>query len=104
MNKEPSQRLVSSAPVGDTPSMFGHGLSKGSDIDGNYYPDLAVGAPNAESVFVFRAYPVGQIEASITPTRNSIGTADTLLGLRACWRLETKHAFEHSKSKWESLS
>lgn len=97
----PSQRLISSPPASniDGSSMFGHGLSRGSDIDGNNYLDLAVGAPNEESVFVFRAYPVGQIEASITPNRNSLGTSDTSLELNACWRLATKHPFEHAQSK-----
>lgn len=98
----PSQRLASSIPAtdSDTLVMFGHGLSRGADIDGNNYLDLAVGAPNADSVYVFRSYPVGQIEASITPNRNSLGTSDTSLELTACWRLATKHPFEHAPSNF----
>lgn len=97
----PSQRLVPSTAPEDTStsSMFGHGLSKGSDIDDNNYLDLAVGAPNADSVFVYRAYPVGKIEASITPNRNSLSTSDSSLELTACWRLVTKHPFEHAQSE-----
>lgn len=98
----PSQRLVPSTTptIPAASSMFGHGLSRGSDIDGNHFLDLAVGAPNADAVFVFRAYPVGQIEASITPNKNSLSTSDTSLELTACWRLVTKHPFEHAPSKF----
>lgn len=52
---KPSQRLV--APINQMTqpggmNMFGHSISKGVDIDGNKYLDLAIGAPNAESVII----------------------------------------------------
>ncbi|CAG7785605.1 unnamed protein product, partial [Allacma fusca] len=48
---------------------FGMGLSPGADIDGNLYPDLAVGCYMSEQVVVYRTIPVvtttAQIKADI---------------------------------------
>lgn len=74
--------------------MFGHGLSKGADIDGNHYLDLAVGAPNAESVFVYRAYPIVRINATISPQNQEIKTTDRSFKLNACWSMETMHSLD----------
>lgn len=96
MSSKPSQRL--SAPLSTDlsnpitmQSMFGHGLSKGADIDGNNYLDLAVGAPNAETVYVYKAYPVIRINATITPHSQEIKTTDRSFKFSACWSMETVH-------------
>ncbi|KAL5285907.1 ITGA9 family protein [Megaselia abdita] len=39
-------------------NMFGHGISQGSDIDQNGFNDVAIGSPNSEAVFLYKAYPV----------------------------------------------
>lgn len=39
-------------------NMFGHGISQGSDIDLNGFNDVAIGAPNSETVFIYKSYPV----------------------------------------------
>uniref|UniRef100_W8C0U6 Integrin alpha-PS4 n=1 Tax=Ceratitis capitata TaxID=7213 RepID=W8C0U6_CERCA len=45
--------------------MFGLGLSKSLDLYGNDQNCLAIGAPNADTVFLYRSYPVVKINASI---------------------------------------
>ncbi|XP_053674657.1 integrin alpha-PS3-like [Anopheles nili] len=85
----PSQRLVpsmvGSSPPTYTPRMFGHALSRGVDIDGNGYPDLAVGAPNEESVYVFRAYPIVHVEARINASKRELPAEDAALKIGLCW-------------------
>lgn len=77
-------------------NMFGHGLSKGADIDGNHYLDLAIGAPNAEAVYVYKAYPVIRINATITPHSQEIKTTDRSFKFSACWTMETMHPLDFS--------
>lgn len=88
LHETPSQRL-SAAPttIGSLlpPPMFGHGLGKGADMDGNRYPDLAVGAPGADAVYVYRAYPVANVRATIRPLSSEIAITDKTMDFRACW-------------------
>uniref|UniRef100_T1P9U3 Integrin alpha n=1 Tax=Musca domestica TaxID=7370 RepID=T1P9U3_MUSDO len=69
--------------------MFGHGLSKGSDIDGNGFNDFAIGAPNAETVFVYRSYPVVSIKASISSATREIKPEQTSFRVKVCYSIIT---------------
>ncbi|NXF12773.1 ITA2B protein, partial [Smithornis capensis] len=51
----PTQRLDSPFPG---PAAFGFALRGGTDLDGNGYPDLLVGAYGADRVAVYRGQPV----------------------------------------------
>lgn len=44
---------------------FGWSLAAGEDLDGNEYPDLAVGAYDSNKVAVFRTRPVVQVKSEI---------------------------------------
>lgn len=79
--------------------MFGHGLSKGTDIDQNRYLDFAVGAPNAEAVYVYKAYPVVKVIASVIPQSQELKTTDTKFDVRVCWQLESKFDIQIQSSK-----
>uniref|UniRef100_A0A6I8SQQ5 Integrin subunit alpha 2b n=1 Tax=Xenopus tropicalis TaxID=8364 RepID=A0A6I8SQQ5_XENTR len=59
---QPSQILESPLPP---PTQFGFALRGGTDIDNNGYPDLLVGAFEADKVFIFRAQPVVVLQASL---------------------------------------
>ncbi|TSL89894.1 Integrin alpha-6 [Bagarius yarrelli] len=50
---------------------FGYSLAGNMDIDGNGYPDLAVGSLS-DSVLIYRAKPVISIEKSLTLTPNEM--------------------------------
>lgn len=145
-----SQRLV--APRNDltepfTVHMFGHGLSRGVDVDGNnfngknrsilykflvhpqntsnwfnlLYVDLAIGAPNAERVYVYKSYPVVRLNVSVTPISKELKTTDSSMKLVACWSYSSPHPIDfpignlyawwhyylslsHIKSKFHSLT
>uniref|UniRef100_A0A182N9J2 Integrin alpha second immunoglobulin-like domain-containing protein n=1 Tax=Anopheles dirus TaxID=7168 RepID=A0A182N9J2_9DIPT len=88
----PSQRLVpfpaQSIVPPKQPHMFGHALSRGVDIDGNGFNDLAVGAPNGEAVYVFRAYPTVWIEARINSTKHVLPADGGSLDIALCWSTE----------------
>lgn len=69
--------------------MFGHGLSKGADVDGNNYLDIAVGAPEAEAVYIYKSYPVIRVNATISPFSQKIQTTDRSLKFDVCWLHES---------------
>lgn len=85
---KPSQRLsaaLADVNVARQPMMFGHGLAKGADMDANRYPDLAIGAPGIDAVYVYRAYPVANVRAYIQPLSSEIDINDRTMDFRACW-------------------
>uniref|UniRef100_A0A4W4EKC4 Integrin alpha-2 domain-containing protein n=1 Tax=Electrophorus electricus TaxID=8005 RepID=A0A4W4EKC4_ELEEL len=59
-----SQRITGSV-LGNSLRMFGQSVSGGVDVDGNGYPDVAVGAYLSDSVIVLRTRPVVMVEASL---------------------------------------
>ncbi|XP_076250512.1 integrin subunit alpha inflated isoform X1 [Rhynchophorus ferrugineus] len=65
-------------------STFGFSVAGGLDMDGNDYPDMAVGAYLSNSAFFFRARPVVRVEAFVRfRTRNKqidIKTKDCKIG------------------------
>lgn len=75
--------------------MFGHGLSKGVDVDFNTYNDFAVGAPNAEMVYLYRAYPVVKVISSISAKRE-ITTTQSSIEINACYGINTTSS-KHEK-------
>ncbi|XP_056610488.1 integrin alpha-4 isoform X1 [Triplophysa dalaica] len=56
-----SQRITGSL-LGNKLRMFGQSVSGGVDIDGNNYPDVAVGAFLSDSAVVFRTRPVVKVD------------------------------------------
>ncbi|KMY93933.1 integrin alpha-PS4 [Drosophila simulans] len=90
LRDQPSQRLnaPSQQHCKHGSHMFGHGLSRGSDIDGNGFNDFAIGAPNAEAVYLYRAYPVVKIHAIIKP--KLVNPEEERVNITVCYRLSTK--------------
>lgn len=84
-----NQRIVAPRNSLTSNQMFGHGLSKGADIDGNQYLDLAVGSPEAEAVYIYKSYPVIKINATITPFSQEIQTTDKSFKFNVCWMYES---------------
>jgi len=91
LRDQPSQRLdaPSQQPSEYGSYMFGHGLSRGSDIDGNGYNDLAIGAPNAEVLYLYRTYPVVKIHATVKSESREIKPDQDKVKISACYRLTT---------------
>ncbi|EDV55932.1 integrin alpha-PS3 isoform X2 [Drosophila erecta] len=91
LRDQPSQRL--NAPSQQASKygshMFGHGLSRGSDIDGNGFNDFAIGAPNAEAVYLYRAYPVVKVHATVKSESREIKPEQEKVKITACYMLST---------------
>lgn len=89
LRAEPSQHFQSPASADNLEMpMFGHSLAKGNDLDKNGFNDFAIGAPNAEKVFVYRAYPVIKIYATINSNIREI-TTQKELDVSICYRIKT---------------
>ncbi|XP_052840214.1 integrin alpha-PS3 [Drosophila gunungcola] len=91
LRDQPSQRLDApfQQPFQYGAHMFGHGLSRGSDIDGNGFNDFAIGAPNAEAVYLYRAYPVVKIHATVKSEAREIKPDQKKVMITACYRLSS---------------
>lgn len=77
-------------PTSQTPTffspkpMFGIGLSRGVDIDANGFNDFAIGAPNIDTVYVFRSYPSIDIISEISSYNPQIDINTTSTTIRIC--------------------
>lgn len=95
VSSKPSQRLKAPSELpnqyGESPSsgMFGFGLSRGVDIDGNKYNDIAIGSPNAESVYIYKTYPIIKVIASIIPSKNELTIEENTVAIKVCVRYES---------------
>jgi len=103
ISAKPSQRLEAPSEVPSIYSdvrnnMFGHSISRGSDIDANGYVDIAVGAPAIEAVYVYRTYPVVKLIGYIETSKSSIEMNDSVV-LKVCARLESKTEINHKIGK-----
>jgi hypothetical protein len=96
LSSKPSQKISAPSELPITyegyeeqTAMFGHGISRGVDIDGNGYRDIAIGSPNTESVYIYKTYPVVKIVASIQPSKNELSLDDTRFNIKVCMRVDS---------------
>lgn len=52
------------------------------------FPDIAIGAPNAEKVQLYRSYPVAKVVASIVPDKRELAQTDNLVKATVCVHLQ----------------
>ncbi|XP_078573327.1 integrin alpha-8-like [Branchiostoma floridae x Branchiostoma japonicum] len=74
--EEPSLTIEASS-VGPGLKSFGYSLSGGVDVDGNLYPDLAVGAFESDAATVFRSVPVIDIVTAVLSVRPRVVDTET---------------------------
>lgn len=84
--------------VSDEISMFGFSISRGVDIDGNGYRDIAIGAPESESVFIFKSYPVINFKISLGASKTQLESNDRIT-VKACIKLKSKFNLNHKIRK-----
>jgi hypothetical protein len=98
LSLKPSQKIKAPSEVpnkfGDKSGMFGHGLSRGVDVDNNKYNDIAIGSPGSEAVYVFKTYPVVKVIASIIPAKNELTIDDNVVAIKVCARYESATPIE----------
>lgn len=95
VSAKPSQRIEAPSelpsPYDDVKSsMFGHGISRGVDIDSNGYRDIAIGSPNSESVYIYKSYPVVNVVASIVPSKTELSLEDTRFNMQVCAYIDSR--------------
>lgn len=64
--KEPSQ-VIKASQIPNTPKTFGYSLAGKVDMDQNGYPDLLVGAYEADTIVLLRARPIIDITTEVQP-------------------------------------
>ncbi|XP_037089732.1 LOW QUALITY PROTEIN: integrin alpha-PS3-like [Pollicipes pollicipes] len=79
----PSQRIAARDLSGALRG-FGVSVSRGVDVDGNGYPDLAVGSHASGDAVLLRSRPVVEFVASLTAEPNKLETSTTEFGVHAC--------------------
>ncbi|XP_067650565.1 integrin alpha-4-like [Haliotis asinina] len=67
VSAEPMQR-IGGRDINDTETVtsFGWSISKPADVDGNDYPDIAVGAYLSDSAVILRTKPIVDLHANVT--------------------------------------
>ncbi|XP_031627810.1 integrin alpha-PS5-like [Contarinia nasturtii] len=93
LSEIPDQKIKAPS-IGSYPQWFGHGISKGVDIDGNNYVDFAVGSPNADAVYIYKSYPVIKINATIKTIKKSIRPNDKSFTFMVCFQYESKFSID----------
>lgn len=79
-------------------SMFGFSLSRGVDIDGNGVVDFAVGAPNEDVVYIYKSYPVINVDAKLKSSKSQIELNDSI-EVSACLQILPKYKLKFEVGK-----
>ena len=82
LSSKPSQILH--APTSDASTMFGHSISRGVDIDNNNYNDIAIGAPNSDTVYIYKSYPIVKMTITLNSLKLQLLTKDTEFTIQVC--------------------
>ncbi|XP_017312927.1 integrin alpha-6b isoform X1 [Ictalurus punctatus] len=100
LNKEPAQVLKGGNL---NIKMFGYSIAGNMDLDNNQYPDVAIGSLS-DTVVVYRARPVVNIEKTVTTTPKEIDLTKKNCGDNICVQVSTCFKFtSNSKNYSPSL-
>lgn len=81
-------QIIKAEQISGIPKTFGYSLSGKVDMDSNGYPDLLVGAFEADSVILLRARPIINITTEIMPLENLKNIDPTKKGCTKDWDSE----------------
>ncbi|XP_058828203.1 integrin alpha-PS5-like [Topomyia yanbarensis] len=65
-------QILKSSSSSQLPAMFGAAIARGMDVDGNFYNDVAVGAPTEDKVYLFKTYPLIRPIVNMTVSKSFI--------------------------------
>lgn len=68
------------------------------------YSDLAIGAPNTESVFVYKSYPIVRLSVSVVPASKEIKTTDKTAKFTVCWSYNSPHPVNIPVGKYQEYN
>ncbi|XP_078280544.1 integrin alpha-8-like [Rhinoraja longicauda] len=107
LHQRPFQQLKGMWATDVKSAAFGFSLKGGLDIDSNNFPDLIVGAHNADKVLVYRAKPVVTAEVKLLNIPNTLNpelkscklpNANTLVTcfvMKMCVKVTGRNALQH---------
>jgi len=88
IQSEPRQRIAASDVSGTNLLYFGQSIQGGVDLDGNGYPDIAVGAPKSDTIAIFRSRPVVTFSPKARFSQPEVKILECLFNLtRQCFNL-----------------
>uniref|UniRef100_A0AAR2KF98 Integrin alpha-2 domain-containing protein n=1 Tax=Pygocentrus nattereri TaxID=42514 RepID=A0AAR2KF98_PYGNA len=82
--------------------LFGYSLAGNMDLDGNQYPDLAIGSLS-DTVAVFRARPVINIEKSVTMTPKELDLTKKNCGDSICLQVQACFKFTSNSKDYSPI-
>lgn len=87
-----SQKIVAS-DISPLLRGFGISISESRDIDGNGYPDIAVGAYLSDSVVLLRSRPIVSLKISRMESlmRTKLQTSTSFFDIEVCFYYSGKH-------------
>nr|XP_020471853.1 integrin alpha-6-like isoform X3 [Monopterus albus] len=97
LSSKKAAQVLSGKPLGV--KLFGYSLAGNMDLDKNSYPDLAVGSLS-DSVFVFRARPVININKELKFSPEKIDLAKKNCGNNVCLDVEACFSYTASPSSY----
>lgn len=78
---------------------FGFSISGGADVDSNGYPDIAIGSPNSEHVFIYKVYPFITIDATMKSSAKKLPVSNSAVVVDICSRFINNRNFTNSICK-----
>ncbi|XP_078488825.1 integrin alpha-2-like [Ciona intestinalis] len=85
---EINRQRISGKTLKSSIQQFGYSVLGGTaipvDIDNNHYPDVVVGAPRSDSVFLLKSRPIVDVQASIELIPAVLDVINCLAGVTAC--------------------
>ncbi|KAG1667809.1 Integrin alpha-PS1 [Nymphon striatum] len=99
LSEKPSQVIRATDLPGKAMRTFGYSLSGGLDLDGNGYPDLAVGAYEADKIAVLRSRSVIKIKTEVKGTYKHFkphkkGCVNDLNSTKTCFLITSCFVFK----------
>lgn len=96
LSEHSSQKI---RPLGNLSVAFGFSISRGVDIDGNGYRDIAIGAPESNEVHIFKTYPTIKVKASLELTSKDGLEKSTQISFEFCAQIEASPKVTHGIGK-----
>jgi hypothetical protein len=93
LSTKPYQKILAPVAPSTQPSLFGTSISRGVDVDGNSFKDIAIGSPLDDAVYVYKTYPAYKVFGAIFSRQNRLVAAtDENLELQVCLKFNGRNS------------
>jgi hypothetical protein len=98
----PHKKMHAKDTLNNRSAMFGFSISRCVDIDSNEYPDIAIGSPNAEHVFVYKTYPIVSIKGHLKSSLEKLPIDNSSVVLTACGTIISRDKISKKVGKFSN--